>query len=159
MSPLVLVFGRRQRRDGPRAQLAGVQKAPRHEVAGGWALTCSELCGFDVGADLDYGQEAGTRRRHVCILGKPKSFVPWPWAVEIWRCGKSAAIRGTAAVAPTQSGRQPVTLTGRATFLLGATTCGAYGKLSCRSRTDSVKSAGAADAANCGLASEARSRA
>src|SRR5215471_13811203 len=35
-----------------------------------------------------------------------------------------------------------LTLTGRATFLLGATTCGAYGKLSCRSRTDSVKSVG-----------------
>src|SRR6516225_7590274 len=34
----------------PRAQLAGVQKAPRHEVAGSWALACSELCGFDVGA-------------------------------------------------------------------------------------------------------------
>ena len=30
----VLVFGRRQRQDAPQAQLAGVQKAPRHEVAG-----------------------------------------------------------------------------------------------------------------------------
>jgi hypothetical protein len=37
MSPVVLVFGRRQRRDAPHAQLAGVQKAPRHEVAGSWA--------------------------------------------------------------------------------------------------------------------------
>src|SRR5262245_22093530 len=33
----VLVFGRRQRRDVPLAELAGVQKAPRHEVAGSWA--------------------------------------------------------------------------------------------------------------------------
>jgi hypothetical protein len=34
MSALVLVFGRRPRRDAPQVQLAGVQKAPRHEVAG-----------------------------------------------------------------------------------------------------------------------------
>jgi hypothetical protein len=31
MSVRVLVFGRRQRRDAPQAQLAGVQKAPRLE--------------------------------------------------------------------------------------------------------------------------------
>ena len=28
---------RRQRQDAPQAQLAGVRKAPRHEVAGSWA--------------------------------------------------------------------------------------------------------------------------
>jgi hypothetical protein len=32
-SGFVLVFGRRQQRDDPQAQLAGVQKAPRHEAA------------------------------------------------------------------------------------------------------------------------------
>ena len=45
MSPVVLVFGRRQKRDIPHAQGAGVQKAPRHEVAGSvapaWQPTCS----------------------------------------------------------------------------------------------------------------------
>jgi hypothetical protein len=35
----VQVFGRRQRRDARHAELAGVQKAPRHEVAGSWART------------------------------------------------------------------------------------------------------------------------
>src|SRR6516162_3009433 len=34
-------------------------------------------------------------------------FVQWPGAAGIWRCSKSAAIRGTAVVAPTQSERQP----------------------------------------------------
>jgi hypothetical protein len=33
----VLVFGRRQRRDARQTELAGVQKAPRHEVAGSMA--------------------------------------------------------------------------------------------------------------------------
>jgi hypothetical protein len=42
----VLVFVRRQRRDPPHAQLAGVQKAPRHEVAGSWAL--ATVIGFVV---------------------------------------------------------------------------------------------------------------
>jgi hypothetical protein len=37
MSVVVLVFGRRQRRDARQTELAGVQKAPRHEVAGSWA--------------------------------------------------------------------------------------------------------------------------
>jgi hypothetical protein len=30
MSPIVLVFGRRQRRDARQTELAGVQKPPRH---------------------------------------------------------------------------------------------------------------------------------
>jgi hypothetical protein len=33
----VQVFGRRQERGARHAQLTGVQKAPRHEVAGSWA--------------------------------------------------------------------------------------------------------------------------
>src|SRR5712671_3378154 len=44
-SPIVLVFGRRQRRDAGQTELAGVQKAPRHEVAGSWALAGSECYG------------------------------------------------------------------------------------------------------------------
>jgi hypothetical protein len=41
----------------PRAQLAGVQKAPRHEVAGSWARA---LWRFNAGADVDDGRDAGT---------------------------------------------------------------------------------------------------
>ena len=37
MSASVQVFGRRQQRNSPHAHRAGVQKAPRHEVAGSWA--------------------------------------------------------------------------------------------------------------------------
>ena len=37
ISALVQVFGRRQERGARHAQLTGVQKAPRHEVAGSWA--------------------------------------------------------------------------------------------------------------------------
>ena len=48
-------------REAPHAQLTGVQKAPRHEVAGSWARAGQRvLCGFDVGADLNYGRDAGT---------------------------------------------------------------------------------------------------
>jgi hypothetical protein len=61
MSGSVLVFGRRQRREVPHARLAGVQEAPRHEVAGSWAPASGEaLCGFDVGADREFGQDANT---------------------------------------------------------------------------------------------------
>jgi hypothetical protein len=45
MSANVLVFGRRQRREARQTELAGVQKAPRHEVAGSWALAGSECYG------------------------------------------------------------------------------------------------------------------
>jgi hypothetical protein len=45
MSLSVLVFGRRQRRDARQTELAGVQKAPRHEVAGSWALAGSKRYG------------------------------------------------------------------------------------------------------------------
>ena len=55
---------RRQRQDAPQAQLAGVQKAPRHEVAGSWAPAKQRaLSGFYAGAALDGKRDASTRRR------------------------------------------------------------------------------------------------
>src|SRR5215475_10314359 len=45
----------------PRAQLAGVQKAPRHEVAGSWAPAKQRaLWRFNAGADVDDGRGART---------------------------------------------------------------------------------------------------
>jgi hypothetical protein len=56
--------------DSPHAQLAGVQKAPRHEVAGSWALAGQRvLWGFGVGADLDDRGDAG-RIRPACLHGQ-----------------------------------------------------------------------------------------
>ena len=47
-----------------RAQLAGVQKAPRREVAGSWApVKQRALCGFNVGAVLDGKRDASANRR------------------------------------------------------------------------------------------------
>ena len=44
----------------PRAEAAGGRKAPRHEVAGSWALAGQRaLWGFDVGAELEDGCDAG----------------------------------------------------------------------------------------------------
>jgi hypothetical protein len=44
----------------PHAQLTGVQKAPRHEVAGSLAPAGQRaLWGFDAGTDLDGGRDAG----------------------------------------------------------------------------------------------------
>jgi Phage integrase family len=44
----------------PQAQLTGVQKAPRHEVAGSWEPTVQRvLWGFNAGADLDDRRGAG----------------------------------------------------------------------------------------------------
>src|SRR6516165_1821848 len=41
-------------REPPHDEVAGVRKAPRHEVAGSWALTGQRaLWGFDAGADLN----------------------------------------------------------------------------------------------------------
>lgn len=46
------------------AQLTGVQKAPRHEVAGSWAPVVQRaLWGFDGGADLDVGCDADRTRQ------------------------------------------------------------------------------------------------
>ena len=48
----------------PHAQLAGVQKAPRHEVAGSWAPAKQRaLWGFNAGAALDGKRDARARRR------------------------------------------------------------------------------------------------
>jgi hypothetical protein len=56
--------------EAPRARLTGVQKAPRHEVAGSWALAGQRvLWGFDVGADLDDRRDAG-RIRPACLHGQ-----------------------------------------------------------------------------------------
>ena len=63
MSRSVQVFGRRQRGDAPHAQLAGVQKAPRHEVAGNWAPAVQRaLWGFDGGAEFEDGYDADRMR-------------------------------------------------------------------------------------------------
>jgi hypothetical protein len=53
ISEIVLVFGRRQQ-GASAGSLTGVQKAPRHEVAGSWAPAEQRaLWGFNVAADLD----------------------------------------------------------------------------------------------------------
>jgi hypothetical protein len=53
MSPVVLVFGRRQRRDARQTELAGVQKAPRHDVAGRMRELCRGRYGeFAAGSGL-----------------------------------------------------------------------------------------------------------
>ena len=53
-SGFVMVFGRRQQGGVPHAQLTGVPKAPRHEVAGSWAPAEQRaLWGFNAGAELD----------------------------------------------------------------------------------------------------------
>jgi hypothetical protein len=61
MTGNVQVFGRRLSRDTPHAQRAGVQKAPRHEVAGSWAVACSERYGdLMLAPSLDGGRDANT---------------------------------------------------------------------------------------------------
>src|SRR4029077_15556076 len=63
----VQVFGRRQQRGSRHAQLTGVQKAPRHEVAGRWVPAGQRaLWGFDVSADLDGGRNTA-RKRPGCV--------------------------------------------------------------------------------------------
>jgi len=53
MSAVVQAFGRRQWQDTQHSQRAGVQKAPRHEVAGRWAPAEQRaLWGFERGAQL-----------------------------------------------------------------------------------------------------------
>ena len=66
-SGIVQVFGRRQERGARHAELTGVQKAPRHEVAGSWAPAGQRaLWGFDVNADLDGGRNTA-RKRPGCV--------------------------------------------------------------------------------------------
>jgi hypothetical protein len=67
MSPVLCWFLDAGEKKAPQAQLTGVQKAPRHEVAGSWALTVQRvLWGFDGGADLDDRRSAG-RIRSACL--------------------------------------------------------------------------------------------
>jgi hypothetical protein len=55
-----MVFGRRQQGGVPHAQLTGVQKAPRHEVAASLAPAEQRaLWGFNAGAELDDRCESG----------------------------------------------------------------------------------------------------
>src|SRR6516162_1267614 len=99
---IVVVFGRRQRRDAPHAQLAGVQKAPRHEVAGSWAPAKQRaLCGFNVGAALDGKRDASATS---CLhTGEPKMS-----AVGI----SAGAWTRAAVIAPIESLLDPVVTTG-----------------------------------------------
>src|SRR3982074_3906692 len=67
MTACVQVFGCRQSRDTPHAQRAGVQKAPRHEVAGSWALAGSECYGELMLAPISVmGGTPARRRLDVC---------------------------------------------------------------------------------------------
>jgi hypothetical protein len=46
-------------KEAPHAQLTGVQKAPRHEVAGSWARAEQQaLWRFNAGAELDDRRDA-----------------------------------------------------------------------------------------------------
>jgi hypothetical protein len=65
------------KKEAPHAQLTGVQKAPRHEVAGSWAPTVQRaLWGFIAGAELDGRRDASTRRRVSLHTGEPRR-VQW----------------------------------------------------------------------------------
>jgi hypothetical protein len=59
------------KKGAPRAQLTGVQKAPRHEVAGSWARAVQRvLWGFDAGADLNDRRGAGGNRPACLYVGQ-----------------------------------------------------------------------------------------
>src|SRR6516162_8766803 len=65
--PLMCRFLDAAIRGSRHAQLTGVQKAPRHEVAGSWAPAGQPaLWGFDVSADLDGGWNTA-RQRSGCV--------------------------------------------------------------------------------------------
>src|SRR3981189_3200439 len=58
------------KQEAPQAQLTGVQKAPRHEVAESWAPSGQRaLWGFDVSAELDGGCN-NARKRPGCVDGR-----------------------------------------------------------------------------------------
>jgi hypothetical protein len=62
-SGFVQVFGRRHDEPFRTAVAAGVQKAPRHEVAGSLALAVRRaLWGFDGGAELEGGYNTDRMR-------------------------------------------------------------------------------------------------
>src|ERR1700761_4177049 len=71
-------------RRSARAQLTGVQKAPRHEVAGSWALAGQRvLWGFDVGTDLDDRRGAG-RIRPACLHEQEIGGGRWAFLWGLW---------------------------------------------------------------------------
>ena len=75
MSPLMCGFLDAGKKEAAQAQLTGVQKAPRHEVAGGWAPAEQRaLWGFNAGAELDDGWDAD-RIRPACLLVREVSGV------------------------------------------------------------------------------------
>src|SRR5215469_9035169 len=61
-------------REPPHDEVAGVRKAPRHEVAGSWAPARQRaLWRFNAGADVDDGRDAGTTPAaylHVGVVGR-----------------------------------------------------------------------------------------
>jgi hypothetical protein len=58
-------------RDARHAELAGVQKAPRHEVAGELGTGGQRaLWGFDASADLEGGSDAGRMRPADTLAGE-----------------------------------------------------------------------------------------
>ena len=76
--PLLCRFLDAGNKEAPHAQLTGVQKAPRHEVAGSWAPAKQRaLWRFNAGAALDGKRDASARRRHVCI---PENRREW-WGI------------------------------------------------------------------------------
>ena len=68
-SAAVQVFGRRHPRCQPRAPAAGVQKAPRHEIAVGERRRCRNYGDFAAGSGVDVVERGGNvgnfARRHV----------------------------------------------------------------------------------------------
>src|SRR6516225_2885070 len=65
--PDVLWFLDAGDKKAPHAQLTGVQKAPRHEVAGSWAPAKQRaLWGFNACAELD-GRRDADRVRPACL--------------------------------------------------------------------------------------------
>src|SRR6516225_3754998 len=81
------------------AELTGVQKAPRHEVAGSWAPAGQRvLWGFDVSADVDGG----------CVHKAPRHEVAGSWAPAgqrvLWGFDVSADVDGGCNAARKRSG-------------------------------------------------------
>ena len=63
--------------DTAHAQPTGVQKAPRHEVAGSWARAGQQaLGGFDVGVELDGGRDTSATPSE-CLQGGEAGRVQW----------------------------------------------------------------------------------
>jgi hypothetical protein len=105
----------------PQTQLTGVQKAPRHEVAGSWEPTVQRvLWGFNAGADLDDRRGAGRIRSCVSVgTGVQES------AIGIWASVRSAPMRDARADGcyigwkESAAGVEPAHWTGKAATLTG----------------------------------------